>query len=102
MARSSARGFRFVIPCGHVISSKEKERLRGQEQKKKRMSHSSSTLLLGWGGGMRRLLEMAFIYSTPCFERKKADFLGILLCLQCMLKPRVASRRIAREKGMKN
>lgn len=51
---------------------------------------------------MRRLLEMAFIYSTPCFERKKADFLGVLLCLQCTLKPRVASRRIAREKGMKN
>lgn len=51
-----------------------------------------------WGGLQHRLLEIVFIYSTHCLERK-AEFFGTLLRHWCTLKPKVASKRV---KGMKS
>lgn len=51
-----------------------------------------------WGVLQHWLLEIVFIYSTHCLERK-AEFLGTVLQLWCTLKPKVASKRV---KGMKS
>lgn len=47
------------------------------------------------------LREMAFIYSSCCFEWKKAVFLGISFGL-CAFKPKVASKKLVSKMGMKN